>query len=120
MNMGIKQDLPMKSTNMEGDSSSLKLTLLTQIFAVILVIKSLATTYFATYYSLQGLELMIWNYGLMLNYLSLFLVIPLVLVSLTLFFNWPEKTKKILEKISVIIIFLITIFTLIFNNIPLS
>lgn len=97
------------------DKQELRLTLLTQIFGVVLVMKSLATTYFATYYGLHEYETIIWNYGNTINRIALFLVIPLILVSLTLLFNFSEKIKRRLEISSVIFMMCATIFTLFFN-----
>jgi len=97
------------------DKQEIRLTLLTQIFAVVLVIKSLATTYFATYYGLHEYEKIIWSYGNTLNQLAILLVIPLLLVSLIILFNWSERVKKILETSSVILMMIITIIILFYN-----
>jgi len=97
------------------DKQELRLTLLTQIFAIILVMKSLATTYFATYYGLHEYEEVIWSYGHTLNRIALLLIIPLLLISINILFKYSEKTKRIIEIVCVIFMMIATIFTLFFS-----
>ncbi len=91
------------------DYHDLRLIFLVQILTILLVVKSIASTYFATYYALHNQEEVILEYAQQLSYLSFALLIPLVLIALNLIIPMSEKKKKYFDIISVIIIFILLI-----------
>jgi cell division protein FtsW (lipid II flippase) len=96
------------------DKLDLRLNLLIQILTLMLVIKSIASTYFASYYSLHKQEQLIWEYANTLNKMAIFLIIPLIIISLTIFLPVKEKNKRVLEIIGVILAFLVVIISFLF------
>ena len=83
-----------------------RLTAILQIFTIILVIKSISATYFATKYSMENKLWIISKYANIFRIIPIFLFISLVLISLPIIFNINERTKKYLDWISLFIIFL--------------
>ena len=83
-----------------------RLTAILQIFTIILVIKSISATYFATKYSMENQLWIISKYANIFRIIPIFLFISLVLISLPIIFNINERTKKYLDWISLFIIFL--------------
>ena len=96
------------------NNQDLRLTLLIQVLTVFLVIKSIASTYFASYYSIHKQDQLVWEYAHTLSYLSFLLIIPIILISLGILLPLSEKKKRYFDIISVIIILLSVIVSFVF------
>lgn len=96
------------------NTQDLRLTLLIQILTILLVIKSIASTYFASYYSIMGYEDLVWKYAHSLNWIALLLIIPLALISLTLVLPISENKRRYLEITSLVITLIIVLVSFFF------
>ena len=82
-----------------------RLQTLLQVFTIILVFKGISATYFVTKYALQNQLSIISYYANLLTIIPIFLLISLILMGLPLIFKIKKKSRRKLDIIAVIIIF---------------
>ncbi len=94
------------------NKQDLRLTLLIQVFTILLVVKSIGATYLATYYSIHLQDQLAWRYGHALNLLAIFLILPLIILIVNIIFPLSERWKRRLEITAVILTALLTLISL--------
>lgn len=76
-----------------------------QVFNIILVMKAISATYFATKYALEQQLVLLEYYTNLLKIVPIFLLISLISISIPLIWQVDIKIKKYLDYIALIIIF---------------
>lgn len=83
-----------------------------QTFTIILTIKSISASYFATQYAMENRMDLVVHYAKIMNIIAICLFISLILFALPLVVKMKKKTKRIYDwsALGVVVIVLFTLF----------
>lgn len=86
---------------------NIRFTAILQVFSLILVMKSISATYFATKYAMQNQLWIVEKYTKTLSLIPFFLIIPLILISIPLISKRiNKKIQNYLDYVSIALIIL--------------